>query len=273
VIINLFYNLKRKVNSNRSLKFKKMKTLIENLEPRTGSVYSYGWGTMKRYFLPLFLLLLIIAVIDIPIALIKDQPVHSFSENPTIEGWKVIMSDQLMQNYPAAVLLKIFAIAYVLFIINPISYGAKFVTLRAVRNENFDVKEVFFVFRNYLNVVLAALLTSSIVVIGFIFLIVPGIIFACRLAFVPYLVMDKNLDPVRAVEESWRLTKGYGWRIFWMAILAFFIAVAGIICLFFGIIFSVIWISASFAAMYQAIIQIKGEYIPLNLENGTEKTE
>jgi uncharacterized membrane protein len=246
-----------------------MKTLVENLKPKVGSVYSYGWGIMKMYFLPLFLLLIITGLVSSPAGLLNEPIRINSQQFHQIGDWHVLINNQ-MEHLTGLILLKIFAIAYTLFIINPIGYGAKYVNLKAVRHNKFDVKEVFDAFKNYLNVVLAALLASSIIIIGFIFLIIPGIIFACRLAFVPYLVMDKNLDPVKAVEESWRLTKGYGWKIFWMAILAFFIGVAGIICLFIGIIFSIIWISASFAAMYQAVLQAKGEYVPVNIENSVE---
>jgi uncharacterized membrane protein len=246
-----------------------MKTLVENLKPKVGSVYSYGWGIMKMYFLPLFLLLLITGLVSSPAGLLNDPIKINSQQFHNINDLHVLINNQ-MEHLTGLILLKIFAIAYTLFIINPISYGAKYVYLKAVRHNKFDVKEVFDAFKNYLNVVLAALLASSIIVIGFIFLIIPGIIFACRLAFVPYLVMDKNLDPVKAVEESWRLTKGYGWKIFWMAILAFFIAIGGILCLFVGIIFSIIWITASFAAMYQAVLQARGEYVTVATENSTE---
>jgi len=249
-----------------------MKTQIENLKPKVGTVYSYGWGIMKQYFLPLFLLLLITGLASFPAAILSDAFKFNGPQFHNIEGFKLMLNDNLMQNFAGIVLIKIFVIAYSLFIMDPINYGAKYVNLKAVRHEKFDIKEVFDGFKNYLNVVLASLLASSIVIIGFVFLVIPGIVFACRLVFVPYLVMDKKLDPVKAVEESWRITKGYGWKIFWMAILAFFIGVAGFICLIVGLIFSIIWISSAFAVMYQAVIQERGEYVTLNIENGIEQT-
>jgi uncharacterized membrane protein len=247
-----------------------MEIHVTNLKPTVGSVYGHAWDTMKKYFLPLFLLLLITGIISAPAGLLDNKPMVSPNNLHEIGDWKIFIHNHSMGNPAGHILYKIFVLFYTLFIINPISYGAKYVRLKAIRNLNFDVKEVFDVFKNYLNVILAAILASSIIVIGFFFLIIPGIILACRLAFVPYLVMDKKLDPVKAVEESWRLTRGYGWRIFWMAILAFFIGIAGFICLIFGLIFSIIWISLAFAAMYQAVIQERGEYNTANLETITE---
>ena len=252
---NIFDEEKGKFNT--FTKIKKMETIIPYLKPAVGSVYSYSWGIMKKYFLPLFLLLLLTSILSAPVG-IPDRNNHNIKhEICQSDDWHVVFKNMDAGHSPGSVLLGIFALFYTLFVINPLNYGAKYLRLKAIRKTDFEVKEVFDVFKNYLNVVLAALLASSIIIIGFVFLIIPGIVFACRLAFVPYLVMDKKLDPVKAVEESWRLTRGYGWKIFWMAILAFFIGIAGLLCLVFGIIFSIIWISLAFAAMYQAVLQEK----------------
>jgi uncharacterized membrane protein len=107
---------------------------------------------------------------------------------------------------------------------------------------------------NYLSIVLANLLTAALIMLGFVALIVPGIIIGCRLAFVGYLVMDKKLDPILAVEESWKMTKGHGWTIFFMAIVSFFIFIAGLCLAFVGLIPAAMWVSSSFAGLYQAVL-------------------
>jgi uncharacterized membrane protein len=78
--------------------------------------------------------------------------------------------------------------------------------------------------------------------------------------------MDKKLDPVKAVEESWRLTKGYGWRIFGMGLLAIPIAIGGLLLLVVGIIPAIIWITVTFASMYHAVMLERGEYETENVE-------
>ena len=166
----------------------------------------------------------------------------------------------------AVVFGQIFAIAYSLFVMSPLEYGLKWIYLSGVRDRKPEVVEMFDVFKNYLNVVLASLLSGAIIAFGFFFVIIPGIIFACRLAFVPYLVIDKKLDPVKAVEESWRLTKGHGWKIFWMAILAFFIIILGLICFIFGVFISFMWVSAAFASLYHAVLAEKGELVEVTEE-------
>jgi membrane-anchored glycerophosphoryl diester phosphodiesterase (GDPDase) len=114
--------------------------------------------------------------------------------------------------------------------------------------------------KNYWNAVAANVVVGLIVGIGIIMLIVPGIIFACRLAFVPYLVIDREMELTEALNKSWEMTKGYGWDIFLMGILAFFVVILGLIALIFGVIISAIWIKTSFATMYQAVVENDGHF-------------
>lgn len=227
-----------------------MEVLEKNLEAKAGSAYGHGWRVMKKNFISLFLISLIVVVVATPVIIGSGVTDNNYSNF----GILAI----------AVVFLQIFIFAYALFVISPVDYGQTWVYLKAVRGEKFEVTDIFDAFKNYLNVVLAALLSGAIIGIGFIFLVVPGVVFACRLAFVPLLVMDKKLDAVKAVEESWRLTRGHGWRIFWMAILAFFIVILGLICLGFGVFISAMWISAAYAALYQAVLESKGEYVAVN---------
>ena len=110
---------------------------------------------------------------------------------------------------------------------------------------------------NYLHIVLANLLVFALIILGMFALIVPGIIIACRLAFVSYIVMDKKLDPIEAVELSWKLTKGHGWQIFFMGFVSFFIMIFGLILMIVGIFPAIMWVCSSFAALYESVLREK----------------
>ena len=222
-----------------------MKTQVANLKTKTGSVLTHSWNVLWDRFITLFLIGLVIGVAYIPMSAMDGTDHNSF----------------------LASVLGTFSFLYFIFLLSPLLYSADYLYLKAIRVQNFEVKELFDVFNNYLNVVLASLLRVAIIGIGFAFLIIPGVIFACRLALVPYLVMDKRLDPVKAVEESWRLTKGKGWEILWLYIVSFALMVAGLIVLVFGFFVALMWINGAFASLYQAIIQERGEYTPVATEN------
>jgi uncharacterized membrane protein len=242
---------------------------IENLKPRAGSAYKYSWHILWDKFISFFLVMLIIMVASLPLKMVGPFPLNINSNFPAhFEDLGSLSKLYLEHVNPTtlfiSVAMGVFGMIYYLFVLNPIKFGALWVYLKAIRQQPFDVKETFDVFKNYLNVVLAALLMSAIIIIGFAFLIIPGIIFACRLAFVPMLVMDKKLDPVKAVEESWRLTKGYGWKVFWFGLLAIPICLLGLICLGIGVIISGMWISAALVALYHAVQVAKGEVLKEN---------
>jgi len=220
-----------------------MKTLVKQPKATVGGSYSYGWQQMKKYFLHLFLIMLILVVADVPVGL-GDYDFSDVLEHGLDEGIALA---------PSMILLQIVGFIYYLLIYPIFQYGASYLNLKAVRNQKFEVKEMFSGFNNYLNVVLAHLLVSAIVILGLVMLIVPGIILACRLAFVPYLVMDRDMDPIAAVEKSWQMTSGRSWTIFGTGILAIPIFLLGLIMVIVGAIFSSMWICTTFASLYYAV--------------------
>ena len=204
----------------------------------TGDNYSKGWNLIFITFIELLVVTLVYAVIQIPTGGIQIKP----------EGFEWYLVPIVM-----------LAIGYGIFISGPIGYSVQWVFLKAVRREKIEIKDMFAVFeRNYWNAVIAGLVTTIIIVIGIFMLIVPGIIFACRLAFVPFLVIDQKMEAMEALKASWAMTKGHGWTVFFMGLLAFFIIIAGLIVLIFGVLISAMWISAAFAILYHSVYLKEG---------------
>ena len=201
------------------------------LTPGVGSSYKKGWGTLWKYFLELFLIGIIYTVISSPDVVSRSTQAVSIGD----------------------VILGTILFAYGILIAGPVGYGVAFAYLKAVRGDKLQIKDMFAAFQNYWNAVLANLLVEVIVVIGFILLIVPGIIFACKLAFVSYLVVDRKMEVIEAVKESWRMTNGHAWKVFFIGLLAIPIGIAGLICFGVGIIIAMIWVSLAFASLYYAV--------------------
>jgi uncharacterized membrane protein len=209
---------------------------ISNMQ--AGDNYSKGWKLSFTFFVELIVVTLVYAVLQIPTNMIRITDDH-------FEFWMI----------PIALL----AMAYAVFLAGPIGMSADWVFLKAVRREKIEIKDMFSVFeRNYWNAVLAGLIKAIIIIIGFVMLIVPGIIFACRLAFVNYLIIDEKMEALDALKASWAMTKGHGWTIFGMALLAFLIIIAGLIMLIFGVFISAMWITASFAVLYYSVYRKEG---------------
>ena len=233
--------------------------------------FGNGWKVMNDSFLYLFLVAIILAFIEGPKNLFQfrfnagDFPNWNFFNNWETFNWEQfsIFSSMMAALGALAIVFVIFALAYSLLLVPVFKFGAHMMFVQAARQIKPDFNYLIQGFKeNYFQIVLANLLTIALIMIGFFALIIPGIIIACRLVFVSYLVMDKKLDPIAAVEESWRMTRGHGWTVFFMGITSFFIFILGFILCFVGIFPAIIWVGSSFACLYEAVLR---ERMPADL--------
>lgn len=201
-------------------------------DPSVSGAFGQGWETLKRFFPEMLLIFLLQVVVSLPVGMGK------YIFYPTFIG---------------GFYSGLFNVLYSFIVLIPVSYGASWVFLKAVRGEPFRASDIFFGFQRFGNVILAGVLMGVIIGLGFVFLVIPGIIFACKLAFVPYLVMDEKLEATEAIRRSWSMTRGHSGTIFLMGLTSFLIILLGIICLIVGVIPAIMWISVSLAAFYYSV--------------------
>lgn len=199
------------------------------LVPGVTSSYRQGWRQLWKYFLELFLILIISVLLGSPAG---------------IGSWA---------SGAAASFLNFLGSAYSILVAGPVQYGVSFANLKASRGDKLEIRNMFDGFSNYWNAVLANLLVTAIVVVGLVLLIVQGIIFACKLAFTPYLVVDKKMAVIDAVKSSWNMTNGHSGQVFLIALLGIPIFIAGLICFGVGVIISIMWIQLAFASLYYSV--------------------
>ena len=230
------------------------------LVPTFGNSFRTGWQVMTDNFLRLLLVVFVLALLTAPYNMFE---------------WKIDPSDfhgkfgdlsNMFENDMGklftlgtlgmfAAFFGLLALAYTFLAAPVVSYGGDMIFVQAVRKTKPDFELLIRGFwENYLYIILANLLVVALIVLGCFALLIPGIIIACRLVFVSYIVMDKKLDPIEAVELSWKLTRGHGWRIFAMGLTSFFILIFGLILFIIGIFPAMIWISSSFASLYQSVL-------------------
>jgi uncharacterized membrane protein len=172
-----------------------------------------------------------------------------------------------------AVFYGLVAMLYMFLVAPVFEFGANMMFLKAVRKEKPEFELLIEGFKeNYLSIILANLLVGALVVLGLFALIVPGIIIACRLCFVPYIVMDKKIDPIEAVEYSWKLTRGHGWTIFFMGFVSIFIILFGLLLIIVGIFPAIIWVWSSFTALYESILLEKEKPVEQIIEPVVEQS-
>lgn len=233
------------------------------LVPGFGNSFGTGWRVMTDNFLRLFLVVIILCVATAPLKMFNmDFDIGDLHNLPYDLGYNFGHGIRELFTIGSLGILAAFfgfiAMLYAFLVAPVIDYGSDMIFVQSVRKIKPDFEYLVKGFtENYLHIVLANLLAFALVVLGLFALIIPGIIIACRLAFVSYIIMDKKLDPIEAVEMSWRLTKGHGWQIFFMGFVSIFIFIFGLIMLIVGIFPAIMWICSSFAALYESVLKEK----------------
>ena len=230
------------------------------LVPGFGNSFGTGWRVMTDNFLRLFLVILILAIVSAPLKMFNFH--FDLSDlHRGLWNWGNDWGHDLFSLGTFGIFAAFFGLQAMLysFLVKPVfEYGGNIIFVHAVRKIKPDFEYLVKGFmENYLHIILANLLVFALVVLGLFALIVPGIIIGCRLAFVSYIIMDKKLDPIEAVELSWKLTKGHGWQIFFMGFVSIFIVIFGLYMLIVGIFPALMWICSSFASLYESVLREK----------------
>ncbi len=109
-----------------------------------------------------------------------------------------------------------FAIPMIIsFIASPIyKIGVIFYIASIISEKNIDTKTLWKLgVKFWWPYIILILLVGLAVIFGFLFLVIPGIIFAIRYAFAEFDLLLNNSKPIDAIRNSWYLTKDYMWVI------------------------------------------------------------
>lgn len=219
--------------------------------PGVGSSYGNGFNKLTKYFPYLFLIVLIAFCMGLPTTILT-------------------IYDYTGYTLDSPILWTIFSFLWGLLVTAPLEYGISYAYLKAARDVKPELKDMLKVTENYWNSVIASVLSGIIIVAGLFLFIVPGIYFACKLAFVRYLVVEEKMSATAAIDESWRMTNGHAMTIFLMGLLAIPVFIGGLVLFGIGVIFSGMWVEAAFASLYHAVnsgkktIAVTPEQGPLN---------
>lgn len=218
--------------------------------PDVGVAAAYGnaWRQLWENFILLFIIGIVSMLLSAPtgvFSFFRDIGVAIIGEGDN--GATTVLGGGI------AFFAVIFSFFYGILITAPLKYGVDYTYLRAARNDPLEIVDMFAVIRNYIHAVMATILVGIIVTIGFIFLIIPGIYLACKFAFVPYLIVDRRLNVIDALQESWEMTDGHAFQVFMIGLLGIPITLGGLTLMIVGIIPAIMWVKLAYASLYHAI--------------------
>lgn len=236
--------------------------------PGVGSSYDNGWRQLWRNFGSLLLTGIIVFLLIVPVAFVTTV-IFTFVIRDSLPNYTGTLSG----FFDEASVWGFYIVIYILNIVYfmPLSFGLLFVYMTAARGNRVELGNIFASFKNYGNVVLVGILyfvlyggasilleliTRHLPVLG-ILLTLAWVVFAtiiiCKLAFVPYLLLDKKMKAIDSIRTSWTMTNGHAGKVFLIGLLSIPVVIAGLICLLVGVIISYMWITMAIGSLYHAV--------------------
>ena len=128
------------------------------------------------------------------------------------------------------------------------------ICLRFCDGEKGEFSDLFSCYPLFFKYLIGSILYGLIVVVGLILLIIPGIIWAIKFQFFDYLIVDKGLGPIDALEKSSEITRGVKWDLFLFAILLGIINLMGLLCLLVGLFVTIPITMVAMAFVYRELL-------------------
>jgi membrane-anchored glycerophosphoryl diester phosphodiesterase (GDPDase) len=91
----------------------------------------------------------------------------------------------------------------------------------------------------FIRYLLGQIVVVVVVFLGFVLLVIPGLIALFGLMFSSYLIVDKGRGPIEAVKESWAMTKGHKWQLALLTLSIVGINVLGLLALVVGLLVTI----------------------------------
>ncbi len=126
-----------------------------------------------------------------------------------------------------------------------VAIGVLQINLQVIKGKEISLLELFSHVELLWKFLVASIFYTLMVLIGLVFLIVPGIYLAVKYQFFGYLIVDKKLGPLEALQRSGEITRGCWWDLFFAAVNFKVINLIGAICLLLGMFVSVpiVWLA------------------------------
>jgi uncharacterized membrane protein len=105
--------------------------------------------------------------------------------------------------------------------------------------QSFDPLKPEISLSEFFSFLLASVIYWLVVAIGFVLLIVPGVIWALKFGYCGFLVADKKFDPFDALNESSRLTNGVKGQLFGFAVIVCLVNLVGALALGVGLVVTI----------------------------------
>jgi uncharacterized membrane protein len=144
----------------------------------------------------------------------------------------------------------------IVFIIGgALTLGLYIYFLNIIRGKDAGIEDLFDGFKKFAQSTLAFILMTIIIILGFILLIIPGVVLICGLSQTFFIIADDetNISGIDAMKKSWEMMDGYKLKFFLLNLIHMGMVILGILMLVVGIFYMLPIIYASLALFYDEL--------------------
>lgn len=181
---------------------------------------TFSWQLLKDNLGLLVKVILIVLLVSGGLQVLVQQLGRQVEENPTIQTSLVFSIVTLFTSLVAIAM----------------DAGKDKIILKLVDKKRTSLNDLLISGRMVINIFIASLLYGLMVMIGSVFFIIPGIYLAIKYSQFVMVIIDKNVGPFAALNESSRLTKDRILTLFGFGMLSFFFNVLGFFMFFIGLV-------------------------------------
>lgn len=195
-----------------------------------GNAVRFGWQTtVGHFFYVLSLQAMIFGLAVFPSILdFVLQAIIRNVENDTAQAVASLLVILMMLIGLAANLLTSY-----------VEFGIKRIFLKSVTAVPTGYSDLKYPVKQFVHYMLASFLYGLMAMIGYLFLIIPGIIVTLMFQFYPYIMIEKNVGPLLALQESMDMTRGAKWDLFLFGLALFGINILGVLALGVGLLITI----------------------------------
>lgn len=184
-----------------------------------GNLFRDAWKDYKKYWRIILLVMVVMAIVVSFGQVGADY--NPYTEAYVQDGFASIIS---------SLAITWLGIGYINFMLN------------IVDGKQARFKDIFYGVKSveqFAYYVLVNLIYGAIVMLGLVFLIIPGIVLGIGLMFSKYYIAENRLGFADAFKSSWEITKGNRWKMLWLGIVLGFFNIFGALVLGVGLLITI----------------------------------
>lgn len=135
-----------------------------------------------------------------------------------------------------------------------VGMGWIYILIKLIRNQTATINDLFAKTSVAIKYIAGVILYALIVFGGMLLLIIPGIYFAIKYAFAPYLIIDKGVGPIDALKMSAVMTKGVKWELLGFHLIVLVINVLGLLALGVGLLVTTPVTALAYVSLYDRLL-------------------